>query len=55
MPLYPFTEDCSTPETVPIMLYDKGKFVSHIFPQKSVLEFESIARLYINQLLKRWD
>ena len=33
----------------------KGKFVSHIFSQKSVLEFESIARLCINQLLKRRD
>lgn len=33
----------------------KRKIVSHIFSQKSVLEFEPIARLYIDQLLKQWD
>ena len=33
----------------------KRKIVSHIFSQKSVLEFEPIARLYISQLLKQWD
>ncbi|KAG6377465.1 cytochrome P450 [Boletus reticuloceps] len=33
----------------------KRKIVSHIYSQKSVLEFEPIARLYITQLLKQWD
>jgi len=33
----------------------KRKIVSHIFSQKSVLEFEPIARLYIDQLLNQWD
>lgn len=33
----------------------KRKIVSHIFSQKNVLEFEPIARLYIDQLLKQWD
>ena len=33
----------------------KRKIVSHIFSQKNVLEFEPIARQYIDQLLKQWD
>ncbi|KAF9231318.1 cytochrome P450 [Melanogaster broomeanus] len=33
----------------------KRKIVSHIFSQKSVLEFEPVARLYVGQLLKQWD
>jgi len=33
----------------------KRKIVSHIFSQKNVLEFEPIARIYIDQLLKQWD
>jgi len=33
----------------------KRKIVSHIFSQKNVLEFEPIARLYIEQFLKQWD
>ncbi|KAG9313453.1 cytochrome P450 [Chiua virens] len=33
----------------------KRKIVSHIFSQKNVLEFEPIARLYIDQLTKQWD
>ena len=29
--------------------------MSHIFSPKSVLEFEPIARFYVDQLLKQWD
>lgn len=33
----------------------KRKIVSHIFSQKSVLEFEPHVRLYVSQLFKHWD
>ncbi|KIY49616.1 cytochrome P450 [Fistulina hepatica ATCC 64428] len=33
----------------------KRKIISHIFSQKSVLEFEPHVRLYVGQLLDRWD
>ncbi|KAJ7634986.1 cytochrome P450 monooxygenase [Roridomyces roridus] len=33
----------------------KRKIVSHIFSQKSVLEFEPHIRLYVGQLLSQWD
>lgn len=33
----------------------KRKIVSHIFSQKSVLEFEPHVRLYVAQLMKQWD
>ncbi|KAI0826257.1 cytochrome P450 [Irpex lacteus] len=33
----------------------KRKIVSHIFSQKSVLEFEPHVRLYVGQLIKQWD
>ncbi|KIK78214.1 hypothetical protein PAXRUDRAFT_834670 [Paxillus rubicundulus Ve08.2h10] len=33
----------------------KRKIVSHIFSQKNVLEFEPIARSYVDQFLKQWD
>ncbi|GJE93716.1 cytochrome P450 monooxygenase [Phanerochaete sordida] len=33
----------------------KRKIVSHIFSQKSVLEFEPHVRLYIKQLIQQWD
>ncbi|CAL1708780.1 unnamed protein product [Somion occarium] len=33
----------------------KRKIVSHIFSQKSVLEFEPNVRLYIGQLIGNWD
>ncbi|KAH8826822.1 cytochrome P450 monooxygenase [Flagelloscypha sp. PMI_526] len=33
----------------------KRKIVSHIFSQKSVLEFEPQIQLYVAQLLSRWD
>lgn len=33
----------------------KRKIVSHIFSQKSVLEFEPHVRLYVKQLIQQWD
>jgi len=33
----------------------KRKIVSHIFSQKSVLEFEPHIRLYVQQFLNQWD
>ncbi|KAF5329968.1 hypothetical protein D9611_010468 [Ephemerocybe angulata] len=33
----------------------KRKIISHIFSQKSVLEFEPQVRLYVGLLLKQWD
>lgn len=33
----------------------KRKIVSHIFSQKSVIEFEPQIRLYVNTLIKQWD
>ncbi|KAF9460031.1 cytochrome P450 monooxygenase [Collybia nuda] len=33
----------------------KRKIVSHIFSQKSVVEFEPQIRLYVNLLIKQWD
>ena len=33
----------------------KRKIVSHIFSQKSVLEFEPNTRLYVRQLVQQWD
>ncbi|PSR74400.1 hypothetical protein PHLCEN_2v9908 [Hermanssonia centrifuga] len=33
----------------------KRKIVSHIFSQKSVLEFEPNVRLYVGQLIQQWD
>ncbi|KAF4618517.1 hypothetical protein D9613_010014 [Agrocybe pediades] len=33
----------------------KRKIVSHIFSQKSVIEFEPQVRLYVGMLLKQWD
>lgn len=33
----------------------KRKIVSHIFSQKSVLEFEPHVRLYVGQLIRQWD
>lgn len=33
----------------------KRKIVSHIFSQKSVLEFEPHVRLYVRQLIQQWD
>ncbi|KZT25634.1 cytochrome P450 monooxygenase, partial [Neolentinus lepideus HHB14362 ss-1] len=33
----------------------KRKIVSHIFSQKSVLEFEPHVRLYVGQLIEQWD
>ncbi|TFK48996.1 cytochrome P450 monooxygenase pc-bph [Heliocybe sulcata] len=33
----------------------KRKIVSHIFSQKSVLEFEPHVRLYVRQLIEQWD
>jgi len=33
----------------------KRKIVSHIFSQKSVLEFEPYTRLHVGTLLKQWD
>ncbi|KIY49651.1 cytochrome P450 monooxygenase [Fistulina hepatica ATCC 64428] len=33
----------------------KRKIISHTFSQKSVLEFEPHVRLYVGQLLDRWD
>jgi benzoate 4-monooxygenase len=33
----------------------KRKIISHIFSQKSVVEFEPQVRLYVGMLLKQWD
>ncbi|KAH7886910.1 cytochrome P450 [Phlebopus sp. FC_14] len=33
----------------------KRKIVSHIFSQKSVIEFELVLRIYVGQLMKQWD
>lgn len=33
----------------------KRKIVSHIFSQKSVMEFEPNTRLYVRQLIGQWD
>lgn len=33
----------------------KRKIVSHIFSQKSVLEFEPNVRMYVGQLIAQWD
>ena len=33
----------------------KRKIISHIFSQKSVVEFEPQIRLYVGQLIQQWD
>ena len=33
----------------------KRKIISHIFSQKSVVEFEPQVRLYVGLLLQQWD
>jgi benzoate 4-monooxygenase len=33
----------------------KRKIVSHVFSQKSVMEFEPHIRMYVQQLLDQWD
>lgn len=33
----------------------KRKIVSHIFSQKSVVEFEPHIRIYVNTFIKQWD
>ena len=33
----------------------KRKIISHIFSQKSVLEFEPQIRLYVKQFIEQWD
>lgn len=33
----------------------KRKIISHIFSQKSVIEFEPHIRLYVGNLLRQWD